>query len=128
MMKIDEIMRSGEDVAAVPLDSSLSDTILEITSKRLGATAVLDKLGKVKGIVTDGDLRRLMESRQDIWNLRARDVMTQGPKTVVAGSLAANAFALMEKHAINQLIVVDKRSRPEGMVHLHDLLKAGLAD
>jgi arabinose-5-phosphate isomerase len=127
-LKINDIMRSGEDIATVPLTAMLSDIILEITSKRLGAATVIDRAGRVKGIVTDGDLRRLMESRQDIWDLSAESLMTRNPKTVLSGSLAVHALEVMEEFSINQLIIVNKKGRPEGMVHLHDLLKAGLAD
>jgi len=128
MLKVDEIMRSGSDIASVDVNTPITGAILEITSKRLGATSVLDDGGAVRGIITDGDLRRLMETRHDIWHLKAGDVMNSNPKCVASGALAARALAIMEEFSINQLIVIDDGRKPMGMVHLHDLLKAGLAE
>ena len=127
LLQVDDVMRSGDDMATVDEDTPLPRTILEITSKRLGATCVLDKGGKLVGIITDGDLRRLMERRHDIWDLKAKDVATPHPKCVQIGGLAATALHIMEEHSINQLIIVDGKGDPVGMIHLHDLLKAGLA-
>ena len=127
LLQVDDVMRSGDDMATVDENTPLPRTILEITSKRLGATCVLDKGGKLVGIITDGDLRRLMERRHDIWDLKAKDVATPHPKCVQIGGLAATALHIMEEHSINQLIIVDGKGDPVGMIHLHDLLKAGLA-
>jgi arabinose-5-phosphate isomerase len=127
LLRVDDVMRTGADVARVSEDTPLSKTILEITSKRLGATCVLDRGGRLSGIVTDGDLRRLMEKRQDIWDLTAKDIMNPNPKCIQSGVLAAQAIHVMESYSINQLIVLDPSGRPAGMVHIHDLLKAGLA-
>lgn len=127
LLRVEDVMRTGKDIAKVHENTPLSKTILEITSKRLGATCVLNSKNKLTGIVTDGDLRRLMEKNQDIWNLKARDIMNTNPKTVQAGILAAKAIHVMEFYSINQLIVLDGEGNPMGMVHIHDLLKAGLA-
>lgn len=126
-LRVDDVMRTGDDIAKVTEDTPLSKTIIEITSKRLGGTCVMGPDGKLKGIVTDGDLRRLLEGRKDIGALTAGDIMNTTPKTVPAGILAAKALHVMESFAINQLVVVDGANTPVGMVHLHDLLKAGLA-
>mgnify|MGYP000436244789 CR=1 FL=1 len=83
--------------------------------------------GKLVGIITDGDLRRLMEQRHNVWDLKAKDIMTKDPKCVPSGVLAAKALHVMEEYSINQLIVVDEKNQAVGMVHVHDLLKAGLA-
>ena len=127
LQRVDEIMRTGEDMAQVREDTLLTKTILEITSKRLGATCIMKNNGKLAGIITDGDIRRLMERKHDIWKLRAKDIMNHKPKCIKSGSLAAKALHLMEEYSINQLIVVDENKNPVGMVHVHDLLKAGLA-
>lgn len=127
LLKVDDVMRTGDDIAKVNEDTALSKTIIEITSKRLGGTCVMGPDGTLSGIVTDGDLRRLLEGRKDIGSLTAKDIMNTDPKTIPAGILAAKALNVMESFAINQLIVVDEKDRPVGMVHLHDLLKAGLA-
>jgi len=127
LLKVDDVMRTGEDIASVNVDTPLPQTILEITSKRLGATCVMNGNGKLVGIITDGDLRRLMEQRHNVWDLKAKDIMTKDPKCVPSGVLAAKALHVMEEYSINQLIVVDEKNQAVGMVHVHDLLKAGLA-
>jgi arabinose-5-phosphate isomerase len=127
LLRVDDVMRTGKDIAAVDENAPLSKTILEITSKRLGGTCVLGPGNKLAGIVTDGDLRRLMEKSHDFWDLKARDIMNPNPKTVQAGILAARALHAMEFFSVNQLIVLDEEGRPVGMVHIHDLLKSGLA-
>jgi arabinose-5-phosphate isomerase len=127
LLRVDDIMRTGADVAKVNEETPLSKTILEITSKRLGATCVMGPSGGMIGIITDGDLRRLLEKQQDIRHLKAGDVMSRDPKTVPAGTLAMKALNVMESFSINQLVVVDPQNKPVGMVHIHDLLKAGLA-
>jgi len=127
LLTVDDVMRTGKDMATVAEGTPLTRTILEITSKRLGATCVLDADGNLAGIITDGDLRRLMEARKKMDRLRAKDVMHRNPVCVPSGILAAKALHVMEEFSINQLIVTDAHSRPVGMIHLHDLLKAGLA-
>jgi len=125
-LKIEEIMIKGNDVPVVNEKASLKDTILEITSKRLGATCVTNEEGILSGIVTDGDLRRLLEKTLEIKNIKAEDVMTKKPKTISKTLLASFALQQFEKFNITSLIVVDKENRPEGIVHLHDLVKLGL--
>ncbi|MBN2415808.1 KpsF/GutQ family sugar-phosphate isomerase [bacterium] len=127
LLTVDDVMRSGDDVPIIGLETLLTEAVLVISSKRLGATCVVDDAGALLGIITDGDLRRLMELRQNIWDLRAEDVMTKEPKTVQSGVLAAKALHVMESHSINALIVLDDQGKPVGMVHIHDLIKAGLA-
>jgi len=127
LLRVDDVMRSGDEMAKVYEDSPLSQVILEITSKRLGATCIMNRDDKLVGIVTDGDLRRLMEKRHDIWDLTAKEVMTNHPKCVYIGILAAQALHVMEEYSINALIIVNENGGPVGMVHIHDLIKAGLA-
>jgi len=126
-LRIDDVMYSGERVAKVPADATLKDVVIEITSKRFGATCVVNGDDKLIGIITDGDLRRLIEKRQDVWEFRARDLMTPNPIVVKTGTMAADAFNVMKIYAINQIVVVDAENHPIGMVHLHDLLKAGIS-
>jgi arabinose-5-phosphate isomerase len=125
-LKISEIMYSGKDVPIVSENANLKDAILEITSKRLGTTCVVNENGVLTGIITDGDLRRLLEKTDEIKNLKAIDVMTKNPKTITKDLLASFALQLMEKYNITSLIVIDSQKKPEGMVHLHDLVKLGL--
>ncbi len=125
-LKISEIMISGKDIPIVGENTSIKDTIFVITSKRLGMTCVVDSNGQLSGIITDGDLRRLLEKTLDIKNLSAGEVMTRKPKTLSRDLLASFALTQMENHNITSLIVVDSDNRPDGIVHLHDLVKLGL--
>ena len=110
---------------SVKTDTSLKNTILEISSKRLGATAVLDAYNKVYGIITDGDLRRLLMRDVDLATITAQDLMSFHPKTIEPDALAVEALKLMREKSITQLIVTENEVYL-GMVHLHDLLKEGL--
>jgi len=125
-LHIEEIMIKGKDIPVVKENTSLKDTIYEISSKRLGTTCVVNDEGILTGIITDGDLRRLLEKTLDIKNLTAGDVMTRKPKTITKDKLASFAIQQMENYKITSLIVVDENYKPEGIVHLHDLVKLGL--
>ena len=126
LLRVEEMMVSGDSVPIVREEVPLSEAIVEMTSKRLGATCVVDGSGKLCGIVTDGDLRRLLQRARHVTNMTAADAMTKNPKTFRKGLLAATALEEMESYNITQLIVVDEAQRPVGMLHLHDLVKAGL--
>ena len=126
LLRVEEMMVSGENIPIVREEVPLSDAIVEMTSKRLGSTCVVDAAGKLRGIVTDGDLRRLLQRTSNVTNVTAADAMTKNPKTIRKGLLAATALEEMESYNITQLVVVDEQHRPVGMLHLHDLVKAGL--
>lgn len=106
-------------------EESIRPIILEISSKRMGATAVVNKDDGLVGIITDGDLRRMLEQNEDVSKLIARDIMSLKPKTINPDSLAINAFQLMEDNNITQLAVVQDE-KYVGMIHLHDILKEGI--
>lgn len=125
-LKISEIMYKDSDVPIVKFNTSLKDTILEMTSKRLGMTCVVDDDGRLTGIVTDGDLRRLLEKKTEINNILAKDIMTKNPKTIRDFYLASFALQRMENYKITSLIIIDDKNKPIGIVHLHDLVKLGL--
>jgi arabinose-5-phosphate isomerase len=125
LLRVDDLMHHGDQLPLVPEVASLKDTLVEITSKRLGVTGVTDAAGDLVGIVTDGDLRRGLERAADIRVLRAADLMTRNPKTIAGDALAAQAVAFMERHRITSLFVLDGRC-PKGVIHLHDLLRAGI--
>jgi arabinose-5-phosphate isomerase len=125
-LKISEIMYKGKDVPIVNCDTPLKDALFEITSKRLGVTAVTDNEGKLVGIITDGDLRRLLEKTTDVMKFKASEVMTKHPKTISKDFLASFALQQMESFKITSLVVVDGENKPVGIVHLHDLVKLGL--
>jgi arabinose-5-phosphate isomerase len=126
LLRVEEMMVTGKNIPIVQEHIPLTEAIVEMTSKRLGATCVVNENGVLRGIVTDGDLRRLLQRTTDISNLRAEDAMTRNPKTIRKELLAATALEEMESFNITQLVVVDEQQRPVGMVHLHDLVKAGL--
>ncbi|MCB2205707.1 KpsF/GutQ family sugar-phosphate isomerase [bacterium] len=126
LLRIDQIMTAGENLPVVHQAVALKDAILEITSKRLGATCVVDDDGQLVGVITDGDLRRLLERDTDLTALLAVDVMNSRPKTIVPRTLASSALELMEQHKITQLIVTDDKRIPRGIVHMHDLVQLGL--
>ena len=105
---------------------NLRTTILEMTSKRLGATAVVDGANKVLGIITDGDLRRMLEHTPDTTGLIAQNLMTAGPKSIGPDEMAVEALSIMRKYSITQLIVMDEGGDYLGIVHLHDLISEGL--
>jgi len=125
-LRIDDIMYSGDKLATVGENATIDEVIFEISRKRFGGTCVLAADGKLAGIITDGDLRRLLKNRRSLDDLAAANIMTREPKTVHLGTLAAQALEIMEEHDIMQMVIVDAEHRPKGMVHLHDLLKAGI--
>jgi arabinose-5-phosphate isomerase len=126
LLRVDEIMHVGDDLPLVGADVPAREAVREISLKRLGVTGVTDPGGLLVGIITDGDLRRAIESVSDLRSLRAQDIMSRDPKTVAAGALAEQALALMEQYKITSLMILDASGRPVGIVHLHDLLRAGV--
>ncbi|MFQ5520526.1 MAG: SIS domain-containing protein [Candidatus Methylomirabilia bacterium] len=125
-LKVEELMHVGEAVPVVHEETPMGEVILEMTGKRLGATSVVDREGRLVGIITDGDLRRALQRDRQVFEKAAADVMSRTPKTVGRDELAAKALEVMERHAITQLIVLDSHRRPEGIIHLHDILRAKL--
>ncbi|PGH39378.1 MAG: D-arabinose 5-phosphate isomerase, partial [Candidatus Nephrothrix sp. EaCA] len=123
-LKVEDLL-SRHDVPAVRTDAPLKDVIVEISSKRLGATAVTDEAGNLLGIITDGDLRRMLQKETNIAGITAKDIMTKNPKTVAHDEFAAKALQVMQQNNITQLVVTDG-VRVAGFVHLHDLLKEGI--
>ena len=126
LLKVDELMVSGDGIPRVDSTVPLRDAIVEISGKRLGCTCVVRPDGTLEGIITDGDLRRLLQKTSDISGITAADAMTRNPKTVRAGSLAVVVLQEMESYKITQIVVVDDQRRPAGVVHLHELVNAGL--
>jgi arabinose-5-phosphate isomerase len=106
-------------------DQSLKEVIVEMTAKRLGITAVIETDGTLLGIITDGDLRRMLEKNSDIEKVKAGDIMTRNPKTIGSEELAISALDVLRKNEISQLAVTNDR-KYEGIIHLHDLIREGL--
>ena len=126
LMRVDELMHAGAEMPLVGADAAMAEALREMSAKRLGLTGVLADDGTLAGIITDGDLRRSMQERGDLLGFSAGDLMTRAPKTVPAGALAESALAMMEKHAITALFILEADGRPAGVLHLHDLLRAGV--
>lgn len=128
LLTVGELMHRGGELPLVRADTPLGETVLEISEKRLGVTGVVDTHGALIGVVTDGDLRRALQRNPDLHRLTARELMTGKPKTIEPTALAARALAEMERHSITSLFVLPADSRqPAGVIHLHDILKAGVA-
>jgi len=125
--KVEDLMISGEALPIVNINDNFQDAIMEITNKKLGVAVTIDENGKTQGILTDGDIRRTVIKYQDISGIIVKDVMTKNPKTLNKDDLAAKALQIMEKHSITSIVINHEDGTPEGMVHIHDLLKAGVA-
>lgn len=123
LLKVESILQTS-DMPKVDLNASVKEVIHEISSKRLGATAVL-KENKILGIITDGDIRRMLEKSSDISGIKAKDIMSWNPKSISSQDLLSEALQLMEKNEISQLIVVEKNNY-RGILHIHDILKEGI--
>ena len=121
---VSDVMRSGGDVPSVPETASFKQAVLEISRGRMGMTAVLDAGRRVRGIFTDGDLRRSLEKGLELDRTAVADVMTAGPRTIRPEALAVEAVQLMERHKVNQLLVVDEHGRLAGALNMHDLFRA----
>jgi arabinose-5-phosphate isomerase len=128
-LTVGELMHRGDEVPAVGLDTLLRDALLEIVDKRLGCTAITGGSGRLEGVITDGDLKRILIRNPGALGLPVSGLMTRAPLTASAGSLAVEALEQMEmnpKGPITQLFVVDDAGRLEGLIHIHDILRAGL--
>ena len=123
-LKVDEIVSLNEKPQVFE-EASFKDVIVEISSKRLGATVVVNREGTLKGVITDGDIRRTLEKYPDTSELTASEIMGHNPKTLEMGSYASEALSILQENDITQLIIVQD-GLPLGFVHLHDLLKEGI--
>jgi len=119
-----DVMRSGNDAPRISDTAMLTDAILEMSRGRMGITAILDREERVIGIFTDGDLRRTLQKGVDLNATPITGVMTRGPRTISPDKLAAEAVQIMERHKVNQLLVVDREQRLIGALNMHDLFKA----
>ena len=126
LWRVLDLMHVGEQLPIVPQEALMRDAVAEISRKKFGMTAVVDGAGRLTGIITDGDLRRALQKGMELLQRPVKECMTANPKTVDREALAAKALEVMERHAITSLLIVDLEGRPEGVIHLHDLLKAGV--
>ena len=126
LLHVSDIMHTGEDTPRIAADASISEALLEMSSKGMGMTAIVDDDNTVLGIYTDGDLRRTLDKNIDLQRTRIDQVMTRNCKTVDAHDLAAEVLKLMEDHKINGALVTDADNRLIGALNMHDLLRAGV--
>lgn len=126
LLRVEDLMHQGEQVPRVLQDTPVTHALLEMTRKGLGMTTIVDAQGRLQGIFTDGDLRRALESTRDLRQTRVDQVMTPHGKTISSDMLAVDALNLMEMHKITALVVTDPQDRVIGILHMHDLLRAGV--
>ena len=126
LLRVSDVMRTGDDLPMVGPDTPLPEGLLEMSRKRLGMTAVVDADRRVVGIFTDGDLRRALDRRIDVQKAHMADVMTQGSRSIGPQELAAEAVLMMEKHSVNGLLVRNAEGVLVGALNVHDLLRAGV--
>ncbi|MDO8603309.1 MAG: KpsF/GutQ family sugar-phosphate isomerase [Candidatus Omnitrophota bacterium] len=126
LLKVEDIMRKGSGNPAVKESRKVKDVLLAITASRAGSATVVDKNGRVKGIFTDGDLRRHLGLDPLLLSREVRDVMTKNPRTIRKGCLAVEALRILQEHRIDEIPIVDEKGRAIGLVDVQDLLKAGL--
>jgi len=127
LLKVEDVMRTGDAIPRVTPETPLSQALLVMSAKGIGMTTVLSPDNTLLGIFTDGDLRRALDHGVDIRQIRIGDIMTRNSKTARADMLAAEAMRILDQHKISSLVVVDDQQHPVGALHLHDLLRAGLA-
>ena len=125
--KVKDLMISGDRMPLVSVEDSFTDVINIISEYKLGMAMVISSDKKLQGVLTDGDIRRTIIKYPNITNLRIKDVMTANPKRITEDAYAASALNLMEKYSITALAVVDENNIPVGVIHVHDLLRAGVA-
>jgi len=121
-LKVSDLMHAGDGIPLVPLEAPMKDVVYEMSKKRLGITGVVDGEGRLAGVVSDGDLRRLLEREgEKAWGVDAAAAMNRSPKTIAPAAFATEALRLMEERKITSLFILRPDGRPEGIVHLHDL-------
>lgn len=126
LLRIDEIMHTDSAIPRVDFDAMLKTALVEMTQKKLGMTTVVNENGELAGIFTDGDIRRAFDTNTDIHQTAIHQVMTKNPKVIQRGTLAAEALHIMETYKITSLIVTNEENKPVGVVHMHDILRAGV--
>lgn len=126
LLKVEDIMRKGPANPIVRENTKIKNVLLKITAARAGSATVVDKKGKLKGIFTDGDLRRHLEDSQNLSRKNVKDIMTKNPKALKKGRLAVEALRILREYKIDEIPIVDERKRVIGLVDVQDLLKAGL--
>ena len=126
LLKVENVMHSGNDIPIVSTDTPISETLLEISAKKLGMTTIKDDSGKLAGVFTDGDLRRVLDQNKDLKQTQISEVMTSSFRSISANALASEAAKIMQDNEIYSLVVLDNNQNLEGIITMHDLLKANV--
>jgi arabinose-5-phosphate isomerase len=126
LLRVAEIMHKHDEIPVVSHSSTLKETLVEMTAKKLGLTTIIDDNRELIGIFTDGDVRRALDNLVDIHKTKISDVMSTHPKTISADMLAAEALGIMETNKITALVVANEKNQPVGVIHVHDILRAGV--
>lgn len=126
LLSVADLMHAGDRCPKVEETVLLKDAVYEMTGKGLGMTTVTGKGGALVGVITDGDLRRIFQKYENPLAMEVGSLMGKSPKTIKADKLAAEALRILEDHAITSLVIIDNRNRPVGVIHIHDILKAGI--
>lgn len=126
LLKVSDIMHQDQEVPKVTPESPLQNALLEMTEKGFGMTTIVDEKGMLLGVFTDGDLRRVIDSKINLSSALIKDVMSPSPKTINQDILAAEALNIMQQNSITAVIVEDEKKHPVGVVHMHDILRAGV--
>lgn len=126
LLRVDEIMHKGNAIPKVDFNALLKTALMEMTQKKLGMTTIVNEHDELAGIFTDGDIRRAFDNNADINKTPIHQIMSKNPKIINVGTLAAEALHIMESYKITALIVVDDAKKPIGIVHMHDVLRAGV--
>lgn len=127
LYSVSELMITGDKLPLAFEDDNFTEVLELISQKKLGLAIIVDQSGSMKGVLTDGDIRRTLIKHPQVQNLKVKEVMTVNPKTILPHELAAKALHLMEKYSITALTITDENKKPVGVLHIHDLLKAGVA-
>jgi len=126
LLRIDGLYHAGDEIPIVLESASITEALAEVNNKKLGMTCIVDARGKLAGVYTDGDIRRTLINQYDIQTTPLSQVMTTNCRTIRPGMLAAEALSIMQKHSITSLVVIDEEQTPQAVLHLHDILKAGV--
>jgi arabinose-5-phosphate isomerase len=125
LLKVEEVMRRGEENPIVKEDEAVREVLIKITKARSGCACIIDRKGKLKGIFTDGDLRRHLEKQPNLTSLKVKEVMTPNPITIKKGQLIEEVLSIIKEMKIDEVPVVDKQHRPLGLIDIQDLIKIG---
>ncbi len=126
LIKIDDILHKNEQLPMVNENATIREALIEVTNKKLGMTCIVNYQGVLTGVYTDGDVRRTLLNNHNVDTIKITEVMNKDCKYITKGLLAAEALSIMQKHCITSLVAVDENKKPVGVIHMHDLLRAGV--